>query len=41
LFVVTVVLMPNGLFGRILTLPLPRRLRDAGAAIDLKHGAKV
>jgi urea transport system permease protein len=27
LFVVTVVLMPTGLFGRILILPLPRRLR--------------
>jgi nitrate/nitrite transporter NarK len=41
LFVVTVVLMPNGLFGRILALPPPRRFRDAGTAISLKHGTKV
>jgi urea transport system permease protein len=41
LFVVTVVLMPNGLFGRILALSPPRRFRDTGTAIGLKHGTKV
>ena len=41
LFVVTVVLMPNGLFGRILALPPPRRFRDTRTAIKLKHGTKV
>jgi urea transport system permease protein len=30
LFAATVVLMPYGLFGRILALPLPRRLRRIG-----------
>lgn len=39
LFAATVVLMPSGLFGRILALPLPRRLRFGKAAPPQDIGA--
>lgn len=40
LFVAVVVVFPRGLFGRVLNLPLPRRLRAGGEGSPLRAGSE-